>query len=61
MSGEDLNITCVAVGSPMPYVKWQSNGQDYPHAFSVSALCGSLHSATSLLVVSWTPPDWLRL
>ena len=22
MAGSDLNITCVAVGSPMPYVKW---------------------------------------
>lgn len=21
--GDDFNITCVAIGSPMPYVKWQ--------------------------------------
>ena len=27
-SGEDLNITCVAVGSPMPFVKWVVNGVD---------------------------------
>lgn len=23
MLGQDLNLTCVAVGSPMPYVKWR--------------------------------------
>lgn len=23
MLGADLNLTCVAVGSPMPYVKWR--------------------------------------
>ena len=23
MPGGDVNITCVAVGSPMPYVKWR--------------------------------------
>lgn len=23
MLGTDLNLTCVAVGSPMPYVKWR--------------------------------------
>ena len=28
MSGSDLNITCVAVGSPMPYVKWQKDKDD---------------------------------
>ena len=31
MMGEDLNITCVAIGSPMPHVKWQRDSQDiYP-------------------------------
>ena len=31
MTGESLNITCVAVGSPMPHVKWQRDSQDiYP-------------------------------
>ena len=31
MSGSDLNITCVAVGSPMPYVKWKKGEKDvYP-------------------------------
>ena len=28
MSGSDLNITCVAVGSPMPYVKWKKDQDD---------------------------------
>ncbi len=28
MLGEDLNVTCVAVGSPMPHVKWQRDSQD---------------------------------
>ena len=28
MSGSDLNLTCVAVGSPMPYVKWRKGSQD---------------------------------
>lgn len=23
MLGQDLNLTCVAVGSPMPFVKWR--------------------------------------
>ncbi|CAB0005128.1 unnamed protein product, partial [Nesidiocoris tenuis] len=23
MLGADINLTCVAVGSPMPYVKWR--------------------------------------
>ncbi|XP_059156952.1 receptor-type tyrosine-protein phosphatase S-like isoform X12 [Physella acuta] len=26
--GNDVNLTCVAVGSPMPYVKWRSGAQD---------------------------------
>lgn len=25
MPGTNFNITCVAVGSPMPYVKWKKN------------------------------------
>ena len=28
MSGSDLNLTCVAVGSPAPYVKWRKGSQD---------------------------------
>ena len=28
MSGSELNITCVAVGSPMPYVKWKKDEVD---------------------------------
>ena len=28
MSGSDLNITCVAVGSPMPHVKWRKDQDD---------------------------------
>jgi hypothetical protein len=28
MSGSSLNITCVAVGSPMPYVKWKKGTVD---------------------------------
>ncbi|XP_051554555.1 receptor-type tyrosine-protein phosphatase S isoform X1 [Myxocyprinus asiaticus] len=28
MPGGSLNITCVAVGSPMPYVKWMLNSED---------------------------------
>ena len=28
MSGSSLNITCVAVGSPMPYVKWKKGEED---------------------------------
>jgi len=27
MAGGDLNITCVAVGSPMPYVRWSRYGE----------------------------------
>ena len=26
--GSDLNITCVAVGSPMPFVKWMEGARD---------------------------------
>jgi receptor-type tyrosine-protein phosphatase F len=26
MLGADLNVTCVAVGSPMPFVKWRQMG-----------------------------------
>ncbi|CAB1314278.1 unnamed protein product, partial [Coregonus sp. 'balchen'] len=28
MPGGSVNITCVAVGSPMPYVKWMLNSED---------------------------------
>ncbi len=28
MRGADLKITCVAVGSPMPHVKWRKGSQD---------------------------------
>nr|KAI8749552.1 tyrosine-protein phosphatase Lar [Biomphalaria glabrata] len=28
MPGSDLNLTCVAVGSPMPYVKWRQGAKD---------------------------------
>ena len=28
MSGSSLNITCVAVGSPMPFVKWKKGQED---------------------------------
>ncbi|XP_012944233.1 receptor-type tyrosine-protein phosphatase F [Aplysia californica] len=28
MPGSDVNLTCVAVGSPMPYVKWRQAAQD---------------------------------
>lgn len=28
MPGASVNITCVAVGSPMPYVKWMLNSED---------------------------------
>lgn len=28
MPGSNLNLTCVAVGSPMPYVKWKKNMVD---------------------------------
>ena len=28
MVGSSLNVTCVAVGSPMPHVKWQKGAQD---------------------------------
>ena len=28
MVGSSLNVTCVAVGSPMPHVKWQKGSQD---------------------------------
>lgn len=28
MSGSSLNLTCVAVGSPMPHIKWQKGSQD---------------------------------
>ena len=27
----DVNLTCVAVGSPMPYVKWRKDGVDLTH------------------------------
>ena len=27
-NGEDINITCVAVGSPMPFVKWREGVKD---------------------------------
>lgn len=26
--GDDLNLTCVAVGSPMPYVKWRKGATE---------------------------------
>lgn len=28
MPGGSVNLTCVAVGSPMPYVKWMLNSED---------------------------------
>lgn len=28
MPGGNVNITCVAVGSPMPYVKWMQGAED---------------------------------
>lgn len=28
MPGANLNISCVAVGSPMPYLKWRKGGID---------------------------------
>ena len=28
MPGGSVNLTCVAVGSPMPYVKWMNGGVD---------------------------------
>ena len=28
MPGSDVNLTCVAVGSPMPYVKWRQGAYD---------------------------------
>lgn len=28
MPGSDVNLTCVAVGSPMPFVKWRQGAQD---------------------------------
>lgn len=28
MPGGNVNITCVAVGSPMPYVKWMLGAED---------------------------------
>jgi receptor-type tyrosine-protein phosphatase F len=28
MRGADLEVTCVAVGSPMPHVKWRKGSQD---------------------------------
>jgi hypothetical protein len=28
MSGSSLNLTCVAIGSPMPHVKWQRGTED---------------------------------
>lgn len=28
MPGGNINITCVAVGSPMPYVKWMLGAED---------------------------------
>ncbi|XP_078733037.1 receptor-type tyrosine-protein phosphatase delta isoform X21 [Lampetra fluviatilis] len=28
MPGGSVNVSCVAVGSPMPYVKWMSGGED---------------------------------
>ena len=27
-NGADINITCVAVGSPMPFVKWREGDRD---------------------------------
>ena len=27
-NGADINITCVAVGSPMPFVKWREGSRD---------------------------------
>ena len=28
MRGSDLEVTCVAVGSPMPHVKWRKGSED---------------------------------
>ncbi len=28
MLGGNLNLTCVAVGSPMPFVKWRKSNED---------------------------------
>ena len=28
MPGSDVNLTCVAVGSPMPYVKWRQGAYE---------------------------------
>ena len=33
--GSNLNITCVAVGSPMPFVKWKEGNNDITPADNV--------------------------
>ncbi|XP_076131587.1 receptor-type tyrosine-protein phosphatase S [Alosa pseudoharengus] len=51
MPGGSVNITCVAVGSPMPYVKWMLNSEDLtpedemPVGRNVLALDGIQESA----------------
>lgn len=51
MLGADLNLTCVAVGSPMPFVKWRQGNvdltpeDDIPVGMNVLVLRNILNSA----------------
>uniref|UniRef100_A0A7N8XBY3 protein-tyrosine-phosphatase n=1 Tax=Mastacembelus armatus TaxID=205130 RepID=A0A7N8XBY3_9TELE len=38
MPGGSVNITCVAVGSPMPYVKWMLNSEDLTPEDEISSI-----------------------
>lgn len=58
MSGGDVNLTCVAIGSPMPFVKWRLGTVDLtsqghvPIGKNVLQLVGVNRSATYTCVAS---------
>jgi receptor-type tyrosine-protein phosphatase F len=41
--GADLEVTCVAVGSPMPHVKWRKGSQDITDDFETKIGRNVLH------------------
>lgn len=60
MLGADLNLTCVAVGSPMPFVKWRQGNVDLtpedaiPYGINVLELRNIMNSANYTCIASST-------
>ena len=40
MPGQDVNLTCVAVGSPMPFVKWRQGGTEITTDDNLESIIG---------------------